>query len=212
MGIGMAWGSALLTMALVAGPPSPSTAEQAPQKPGPLDFELSGIVVTPTVTGPTVGPDIGVAIGRDRVHARVGMQVVGGPDRRVSTLGHRVGEIVETGTLHLCGARQRDGFRVRLCGGGQLGVTHLRYVGFATRGRRVVPWGAFSGFGDVAIPLGRRSGLYRERLGLLLQGGAMVPVLGPALVIDDGAGGRLAGRRPARVGATFGAGLRVSLR
>ncbi|MCH9683278.1 MAG: hypothetical protein K0V04_17720 [Deltaproteobacteria bacterium] len=187
-------------------------SEPPPRRARPLDFELSGIAVTPTLTGPTVGPDVGVAIGRERLHARVGMQVVGGPDQRVSRDGHRVGEIVETGTLHVCAARGLRGFRVRICGGGQLGVTHLRYVGFAQRGRRVVPWGAVTSFGDLAIPLGRRTVQGANRVGLLLQGGAMLPVLGPELVVDGGPEGGRRTRRPRSFGATFGAGIRVSLR
>lgn len=202
---------ALLSMILVAGsPPTPHVSTE-PRRLHPRDFELSGTAVLPTVTGPTVGPDLALTLGRPELHLRVGMQVVGGPDRTLSPLGHRVGEIVNTGTGHMCAARLRRGFRIRLCGGGQLGMVHLRYGGFAEPGRRSMPWGAITSFGDLNVPLGRRAGLHPDRVGLLLQGGVMLPVLGPAIVMRDPDGVPAFLRLPGSFGATFGAGLRVSL-
>lgn len=199
--------STMLTLALASGPPTPSTATVGPR---PLDFELSAVATTATVTGPTVGPDMAVSIGRPDVHLRVGMQVLGGPDRPQSSAGHHVGEVLDVGTVHMCAARG-VAVRVRLCGGGQLGTTHLRYRGFITPGRRVMPWGALTGFGDLSIPLGRRVGLDVDRVGLLLRAGAMVPVLGPAVVMRTN-DGLATVRLPRSIGATFGAGLRVGLR
>lgn len=200
----------LLSLLLAGGPPTPSAGED--DGPRPRDFEVSGMAAMPTVTGPTVGPDLAITVGRPDLHARLGMQVLGGPDRRLSPVGHRVGEVVETSTIHMCAARGRRGFRVRLCGGGQLGVVHLRYHGFERPGHRAMPWGALTGFGDLNIPLGRRAGLHPDRVGLLLQGGAMLPVLGPAIFMRDVPGVGTMIRIPGSLGATFGAGLRVSLR
>lgn len=199
---------AMLSLAL-AGPPSPSSSEV--EGPRPLDFEVSGMASTATVTGPTVGPDLAVSLGRRDLHLRLGMQVLGGPDRPLSPAGHRGGEVLDVGTIHMCAARGRAGFRVRLCGGGQIGTTHLRYHGFVTPGRRVMPWGALTGFGDLSIPLGRRAGVDPDRIGLLVQGGAMVPVLGPAIVMRSVDAPTML-RLPRSIGATFGAGLRVALR
>ncbi|MCA9653374.1 MAG: hypothetical protein H6712_32925 [Myxococcales bacterium] len=193
---------ALLTLALATG-----TADGS----RPRDFELGAVATTATTTGPTVGPDMAVSLGRPDLHLRVGMQVLGGPDRRLSPAGHRGGEVLDTGTLHMCAARGRGGFRVRLCGGGQIGTTHLRYRNFPTPGRRVMPWAALTGFGDLAIPLGRRVGLDADRVGLLLQGGAMVPVLGPAIVMRSDDWPPMI-RLPRSVGLMMGAGIRVALR
>lgn len=203
---------AMLSMVLAAGSPPTPRVSQEQGRPRALGFELMGMAASPTVTGPTVGPDLALTVGRPEVHLRVGMQVLGGPERRSSPLGHRVGEVLEAGTGHLCAARWRRGFRARLCGGGQLGVVHLRYHGFEQPGRRTMPWGAITGLGDVNIPLGRRAGLDPDRVGILLQGGVMVPVLGPAIVMRNAEGAPAYLRLPSSFGATFGAGLRVSLR
>ncbi|MCX4239834.1 hypothetical protein [Paraliomyxa miuraensis] len=206
----------LMSLLLAASPPTPSASEDVSASeddgPRPRDLEISDVVVMPTVTGPTVGPDLGVTVGRPNLHVRLGLQVVGGPDRTLSPTGHRVGEITEASTVHACAARGRRGFRVRLCGGGQIGVVHLRYRGFERAGHRAMPWGALSGFGDLNIPLGRRRGVDPDRVGLLLRGGTVIPVLGPAIVMHDVPGAGTLVRLPGSIGATFGAGLRVSLR
>lgn len=200
----------LLSLLVAASPPTPRVSTDE-GRPHPLGFELLGTAVLPTATGPTVGPDLALTVGRRDLHVRLGMQVLGGPDRTLSPVGHRVGEVLEAGTVHVCAARWRWGLRVRLCGGGQLGVTHLRYHGFSDPGRRTMPWGALTGLGDLNIPLGRRAGVHPERVGLLLQGGAMLPVLGPAIVMRDVPGVAALVKTPSSFGATFGAGLRVSL-
>jgi len=204
--------STIAASILLAGPPTPSaTVTPDEDEPHTLDFELSGIAAMPTVSGPTVGPDLAVSFGRADLHLRVGMQILGGPDRRFTRAGHQLGEVLHAGTAHMCAAQKLRNVRIRLCGGGQLGMTHLRYHGFDQPGRGAVPWGALTGFGDLSIPLGRRSGLDPDRVGLLLQGGAMVPVLGPA-VIMRAEGHRTMIRLPGSMGAIFGAGLRVGLR
>ncbi|MEX1368447.1 MAG: hypothetical protein AB1Z98_35270 [Nannocystaceae bacterium] len=209
----MTLSSAALVMALAAGPPTPTASAASAREGAPrsLDFELTMKAATPMVTGPTVGPDFAVAFGRRDLHLRLGMQVLGGPERQLTPAGHRVGEVVDAGTVHMCAAKSRRGLRIRLCGGGQLGTTHLRYRGFADPGRRVMPWGALTSFADLSIPLGRRAGLEPDRVGLLLRGGAMVPVLGPAVVMRSVQGPAWV-RLPKAVGATFGAGLRFALR
>ncbi|MEM7153154.1 MAG: hypothetical protein AAF799_09935 [Myxococcota bacterium] len=190
------------------GPPTPAATRDGAR---PLDFELSGMAAMPTVSGPTYGPDMAVAFGLYHLHLRVGMVVLGGPDRTASLAGHRIGEVLDAGTMHLCAARGRPGVRIRLCGGGQFGVTHLRYRGFENPGRRAMPWGAVTAFSDLSISLGRHWGLEPDRLGVMINGGAMLPVLGPAVVMRAD-GFETTVRRPNSFGATFGAGLRVGLR
>ena len=200
--------SVVLTMAMMMGPPTPSAADNNAR---PLDFELGGVAAMPTTTGPTYGPDMAVSFGLYHLHLRVGMVVMGSPDRRASAAGHQLGEVLDAGTMHLCAARGRPGVRIRLCGGGQLGVTHLRYRGFVNPGRRAMPWGAVTAFSDLSISLGRRWGLEPDRVGFMVNGGAMLPVLGPEIVMRA-PGFETTTRRANSFGATFGAGLRVGLR
>lgn len=117
-------------------------------------LEADGIGMPGVWPNPSLGGDVAILAGRPRLHARIGVGALATPS---FTLGERgkVGTVLETSDLEGCTASHYRIHRVRLCGGMQAGVVHLRWSGFAQPGRRDLPWLAAVGGGSYAIALGR---------------------------------------------------------
>ncbi len=161
-------------------------------------FEADGTATPGVWPNPSLGGDVAIVAGRPRLHARV---AVGAAATPTFTLGERgkVGTVVETSDLRVCTAAHRWVHRVRLCGGFQAGVMHLRWGGFAEPGRRDLPWFSFVAGGDYALAMGRIVDLHAGV-------GFGVPVVGQELVTRTRDGARDV-QRSGRVSSTFRIGL-----
>ncbi len=117
-------------------------------------LEADGIGTPGIWPNPSVGGEVAILAGRPNLHARIG---VGAKATPTFTLGDRgkVGTVLEASDIEGCAASHHRVHRVRLCAGLQAGVMHLRWAGFATPGRRDLPWLAAVGGGTYAIALGR---------------------------------------------------------
>jgi hypothetical protein len=146
--------TAVLSMPATAAASDPPTFVD-PDAPSPMyvRFEGDGTALVGFLPTPVIGGQVAIAAGRPWLHARVGVGASAAP---AFDLGRgSVGSVVELADLRACGAAHRSRHRFRLCAGGQAGVMHLRWMNFATEGRRELPvLGAVLG-GDYGIALGR---------------------------------------------------------
>lgn len=160
-GLGVIVGLGLALSATLANAVEPASNEQGRSDPWGLAssapyvrFEGDGFASPGAWPNPSLGGDVAVVAGRPGLHGRFAVGAMGTP---TFTLGERgkVGTIVETSDLRLCAAGHRSVHRVRLCGGMQAGVMHMRWLGFEEPGRRDLPWFSVVGGGDYAIAIGR---------------------------------------------------------
>lgn len=137
-------------------------------------LEADGIGTPGVWPNPSLGGEVAILAGRPTLHARIAVGAMATP---TFTLGDRgkVGTILETSDIEGCAASHHGVHRVRLCAGIQAGVMHLRWGGFATPGRRDLPWLAVVGGGSYGIALGR---LLDIHAGI----GLGTPVIRPRLV------------------------------
>lgn len=148
------------------------------QSSGPyIRLELDGLASPGVWPHPSFGGEAAIVAGRPRVHARIGVGAMATPTFRLGRQGD-VGTVLETSDIQGCAASHRGIHRVRLCGGMQAGVMHLRWSGFERPGRRDLPWVAAVGGASYGIALGR---IVDVHAGI----GLGVPVLRPRLVTQS---------------------------
>ncbi len=125
------------------------------------------------------GGEAAYVIGTEGFQARFGAKLSGG--RPFALSQGRIGNVLTTGELDLCGAKTVLRHRVRMCVGGEAGVMAHRWIGFDRPGRSATPYAAGGLKGDYRYSV-------TDKLGILFGVGASVPVLGPQFVGENSAG------------------------
>jgi len=173
----------------VVAEPSPPTQVAQPTQPiesrrkrdRVRSLEVQAVGMAQLLPRPGGGLDVAFSFGFPAFQARVGAMVVGLPGFRLGE--GEVANVLGTGTLDLCAAKQVLHHQIRMCVGGQAGGMAHRWIGYEYPGRKYSPWGAGTLKGDYQVHL-------TDHFGVVGAVGVVLPVLGPSFRGRDAYGSR----------------------
>lgn len=139
-------------------------------------FEVQGLAMTQLLPRAGFGGDLAFVFGHPNFQARVGAMVVGVPSIHLGE--GSLGNVLHTGTLDLCAAKQVLTHQVRMCIGGQAGGMSHRWKGYDRPGNPISVWAAGTLKGDYQVKL-------TKHFGVIGGVGMVIPVAGPVLQVLD---------------------------
>ncbi len=167
--------SASATPAAATTSPAPAT-ETRRKRDRVRALEMQGLVMGQLLPRVGYGGDLAFAFGHPNFQARVGAVVVGVPAFRIGD--GAVANVLQTGTLDLCAAKQVLSHQIRMCMGGQAGGMAHFWKGHDRPGRGITPWAAGTLKADYQVRI-------TKHLGVIGGVGVVIPLVGPAFQAHD---------------------------